>query len=248
MKNHSKETLIALSGMLCLLTQTSGSKLIFVETQTFSACLDWRIKEPYTITYTVIYILNNERKMFYCNFTGRFILSENSYSILDEWIVNIIRNHSKYFHCSFSSWMSRRKAKEDAERRMREGRRNHVWAGDDNTVPAPPTHQWSSKGSFSKENLFSLITRVPPSTFRRIGRDCSEMNHFLDVVRRHEDEVPVLTGSPYDSFNPIGVLLLGYPKRTGGATFFHRLPHLAPEKDAAVLGHEEGGTGQSYPK
>lgn len=42
---------------------------------------------------------------------------------------------------------------------MKEGRRTWVVAGDSNTVPAPPTHEWSSRGSFSKERLFTLATR-----------------------------------------------------------------------------------------
>ena len=71
--------------------------------------------------------------------------------------------------------MSRRRAEDDAERRMKEGRRTRVLAGDTNTVPAPPTHQWSSRGSFSKEKLFTLATKVPPSASRRMGRDRLEM-------------------------------------------------------------------------
>ena len=69
--------------------------------------------------------------------------------------------------------------------------------------------EWS-RGLFSKSNLYPLITRSRPSTHRRVGRDRELMDKFLDAVRRHSAEVPVMTGPSSGSFNPVTVPVLDY--------------------------------------
>ena len=214
LKRHSKETLCVLSKLFHSPTQLSSSKPIFLEMQVLInfGCLNWIGREFfYTPIDDVSYTLSNENIIFYGIFTEKTILLKK-HSLMYEWIVDIIHNHSKCLHCSYLSWMSRRRAEEDAERRMKDGRRTYVQPGDDNTVPAPPTHEWGSRGSYNKEKLCSLVTGVPPNPSRRIGRDRVEMDRFLDAVRKYEGEVPIITGAPNDSFNPLGVPLLDYIK------------------------------------
>ena len=202
LKKHSKETLCVLSRLFYLPTHPSTSKPIFLEMQALINfdCLNLiGRKFFYTPMDDVSHILSNENIIFYGIFTEKTILLEN-YSLLYEWIVDIIHNHSKCLHCSYYSWMSRRRAEEDAERLMKDGRRTYVQPGDDNTVPAPPTHQWGSRVSFNKEKLCSLVTGVPPNPSRRIGRDRAEMDRFLDAVRKYEGEVPVITGAQEEAF------------------------------------------------
>ena len=145
-------------------------------------------------------------KQFY--FLLIILKRDNKFYLLSTELENYI--YYTYSMCLYSlnsSWIARSRAEDWAAEKIQEGRRLRSTEPDRFLVPAPETSEWT-RGLFSKTNLYPLITKTRPPTHRRVGRDRESMDRFLDALRGHAAEVPVMTGS--DSFNPIMVPVLDY--------------------------------------
>ena len=193
----------------CVTSQFSGIAIIHNSTKPQSKTSYQETFYGKTVSFqlTLIEFLQSETlKQFYHLFEA---FKPKFYLLSAEKENLIFFKYSMYLLSPISSWISRKRAEEIAADHIREGRRTIALESDRFLVPAPETMEWS-KGRYSKNNLYPLITRIKPSSQRRVGRDRELMDKFLDAVRRHSADVPVMSGPSSGSFNPITVPVLDY--------------------------------------
>ena len=181
------------------------------------------------------YFIHLKTKKLFYHFMQKQVLAEDFYFLLIAWIKCTFCTYLICLHSAISSWMSRRRAEEEAERWIREGRRTRARDGDTFLVPAPETIEWCGKGLFNKENLVSIVTKAKPVTHRKVGRDREGMDRFLDAVWRHSSDVPVMTGPGSGSFNPVSVPLLDYLKVDSDRADSWSYPTRNPEQEEVVV-------------